>query len=141
MRRIQIDDRIQRFLVARAVDLGAEPSSILRRELALDDGGPRPPSLVEFRIPAGTAGRAWNTADTSVVAMVGDTLRIVNADAVAHRLHTTGVPFPHPEGDILPGQSTDFLLAAAFDPPGTSALQDHAVGPDARFFLRVRAAR
>lgn len=35
MKRIQIDEDIQKFLVSRAVDIGETASSILRRELAL----------------------------------------------------------------------------------------------------------
>jgi len=109
---IEIEDDIYRFLVSKAVALGESASSILRRELGLSANHERAPSIVEFSIHAGTAGQAWNSREVAVVATVGDTLRIVNNDSVSHRLHTGGAPFPHPNSDILPGQSSNFVITA-----------------------------
>jgi hypothetical protein len=135
---IEIEDDIYRFLVSKATTLGESASTILRRELRLDGGPIHAPSVVEFHIPAGTAGRAWNSREVPMLATVGDTLRIVNDDSVPHRPHTDGVPFSHPTNDILPGQSADFVLAAPFG-LGTP-LHDHDFGASAEFFIQVRAA-
>ena len=144
---VELDDDVYSFLVSRTVALGESASSILRRELHLaghgNGGGndPRPPaSVVEFRIPAGTGNQSWNTREQAVIATVGDSLRIVNDDAVPHRLHTAGAPFPHPVNDIMPGQSADFLLATPFDPSVNGALSDHLFDPSAQFFIVVRPA-
>jgi hypothetical protein len=138
---IEIEDDVYRFLVSKAVSLGESASSILRRELGLGVNHEHAPRIVEFHIPAGTAGRAWNTREVAVDAMVGDTLRIVNNDSVPHRLHTTGAPFPHPDNDILPEQSMDFVLTAPFDPAADGPLHDHGFGTDAQFWIHVQGAR
>jgi hypothetical protein len=137
---IEIEDDVYRFLVSKAVSLEEPSQSILRRELNLGKDHGHGPSFTEFHIPAGTAGQSWNTREVPVVATVGDTLRIVNDDSVPHRLHTDGVPFPHPGSDILPGQSADFVLAYPFDPAKDGSLQDHDFGPTARFFIEVQVA-
>jgi len=152
---VEIDDDVYAFLVSRMQAIGESASTILRRELHLAAGpgpapapapapGPAPepghgPTVVEFHIPAGTSSRPWNTREGTIVASVGDTLRIVNDDLVPHRPHTPGIPFPHPAADIEPGQSADFVLAAPFDPAVNGALSDHLFGPAASFFLDVRA--
>jgi negative regulator of replication initiation len=135
---IEIEDDIYRFLVSKAISLGESASSILRRELGLGANHEHAPSIVEFHIQAGTAGQAWNTRARAVVATVGDTLRIVNNDSVSHQLHTAGAPFPHPDSDILPGQSADFVLTAPFDPAANGSLHDHSFGPSAQFWIHVR---
>ena len=140
---IEVDDDVYAFLVSRMVAIGESASSILRRELHLD-AGPEPghgAGIVEFRIPAGTSNRPWNTFESAVVANVGDTLRVVNDDAVPHRLHTRGIPFPHSAADIPPGQSADFLVAAPFSPGADGPLSDHLFGQGAQFWIEVRAAR
>jgi hypothetical protein len=97
------------------------------------------PQVVVFHIPVGGNTTSWNTAAMPVVAKVGDTLRLVNDDVVAHRLHTDGMaPFAHPAMDIGPGQSADFLLQNEFGPPGY--LYDHDSGPNIRFFIQVLPA-
>jgi negative regulator of replication initiation len=132
----QIDDDIYAYIVSKIVDVGESASAVLRRELNLQ-ARPGPGSaMIQFHIPAGTGGRPWNSPENAINARVGDTLRIVNDDAVPHRLHTAGVPFPHPESGILPGQKADFFLEAPFGGPG-SALQDHDFGPEAAFFVMV----
>jgi predicted CopG family antitoxin len=138
---IDIEDDVYGYLVSKSVDLGESASDILRRELHLDSdphehgGGPR---MVEFHIPAGTGTNPWNTREQAVNASVGGTLRIVNDDSVPHRLHTNGAPFPHPVGDISPGQSQDFVLQTPFDPGVNQPLYDHNSGPTAAFWIVVR---
>ena len=88
---------------------------------------------VVFTIPGGTGAGPWNSSDDPVLAEVGDTLRIVNADSVPHRLHTDGAPFPHPEADIAPGQSAEYVLQEAF----TGSLYCHVHGPASTFWLTV----
>ena len=138
---LDIDDEVYAFLLSKTTTLGEPASTIIRRELGLDGGGPGPggPTIVTFRIPAGTGASAWNTQEAPVVATVGDTLRVVNDDAVAHGLHTSGVPFPHPASDIAPGASQDFVLQSAFNDQGvTQPLHDHDFGPPAQFWIQVR---
>jgi len=139
---LEIDDEVYAFLLSKTATLGESPSAIIRRELGLDgEAPPQPggPTIVTFRIPAGTGAGAWNTQQAPVVAMVGDTLRVVNDDAVAHGLHTGGVPFPHPVTDIAPGASADFVLQSAFNEQAvTQPLYDHDFGPPAQFWIQVR---
>ncbi len=90
-------------------------------------------ALVVFRIPAGTASSDWNSADTKVLGDVGDTLRIVNDDAVAHRPHTDGAPFPHPADDIVPGSSADYELQQPF----SGWLYCHVHGQQSQFWVDV----
>jgi len=156
---LDIDDDTYAFIAAKTAVVGESVSDILRRELRLAGGGtpaplppqppetppsppqPRPsPATVVFHIPSGTGGGAWNDRAARVVAKVGDTLRIINDDSVAHRLHTSGRPFPHPEADIFPGETADFVLQTPFDPSADGALFDHTHGPQALFFLEVAQA-
>ena len=99
-------------------------------------GGSR---IVEFLIPPGTLSVVWNTAASIVVASVGDTLRIVNNDAVNHRPHTDGAPFPHPTSDIAPGTSADYVLLSPYDPVNSGPLYDHDFGRPSEFWIRVVA--
>lgn len=138
---IEVEDDVYRFLVSKAASLSESPSSILRRVLKLSgDPGHPAPGIVEFHIPAGTAGGPWNTRDTAVVSTVGATLRIVNDDAVAHRPHTGGTPFAHPAADIPPQQSMDFPLTGQYDLAASGPLSDHDFGPAAQFFINVLPA-
>ena len=100
---------------------------------------PAAPAIVEFHIPSGVGSAAWNTREQMVRARVGDTLRLFNDDTVPRRLHTSGSPFPHPDADIEPGQSGDFLLLTPFDPGVNQPLHDHVHGPTAQFWITVRA--
>jgi hypothetical protein len=95
----------------------------------VDDG------IVEFTIQPGTGGGSWNTQATQVVAEVGDVLRITNADAEAHRLHTEGDPFPHPSPaeDIAPGQTRDIPILTPF----TGSLYCHNHSTDSLFWITV----
>jgi hypothetical protein len=156
---LDIDDDTYAFIAARTAVVGESVSDILRRELRLAGGGtpaplppqppgtqpspaPPPPSpaTVIFHIPGGTGRGPWNDGSGRVVAKVGDILRIINDDSVAHRLHTSGRPFPHPEADIFPGGTADFVLQTPFDPSTDGPLSDHDQGPQALFFLEVAPA-
>ena len=151
-----IDDDTYAFIAAKTAVVGESVSDILRRELRLAGGGtpaplpPQPPqtppspapptpspATVIFHIPSGTGRGPWNDGSGRVVAKVGDILRIINDDSVAHRLHTSGRPFPHPEADIFPGGTADFVLQTPFDPSADGPLTDHDQGPQALFFLEV----
>ena len=83
----------------------------------------------------------WSSVERSrnrLAATVGDTLRIVNDAFVAHRLHTHGAPFPHPEADFSSQQSMDFLLTSPYDSAADGPLSDHLFGPGAQFFINVQ---
>ena len=138
---LDIDDELYAFLLSKTTTVGEPASTIIRRELGMDGEGPEPeaPTIVTFRIPAGTGASAWNTQQAPVVATVGDTLRVVNDDVVAHGLHTNGAPFPHPASDIAPGASRDFVLQSAFNDQGVlQPLYDHDFGQPAQFWIQVR---
>ena len=156
---LDIDDDTYAFIAAKTAVVGESVSDILRRELRLAGGGtpvplpPQPPetppsppqptpspATVVFHIPSGTGRGPWNDGSGRVIAKVGDILRIINDDSVAHRLHTSGRPFPHPGADIFPGETADFVLQTPFDPSADGALVDHDQGPQALFFLEVAPA-
>jgi len=138
---VDVDDETYAYLLSRALVIGEPASQILRRELGLGEPTDQPtdhpvPTVVEFRIPAGTGSQPWNTSLTPVSATVGEVLRIVNDDSVAHRLHTNGVPFPHAANDIPPGGSAEFRLEHPF--AGSTPLYDHDFGSAAEFWITVR---
>ncbi|MEO6447592.1 MAG: hypothetical protein ABIP66_20745 [Gemmatimonadaceae bacterium] len=151
---LEVDDQTFAFIAAGSSTIGESASAILRRQLGLSPEpptplppappspgqGPAPSSaVVIFTIPAGAGSLAWNTRETAVSASVGDTLRIINNDAVSHRLHTSGRPFPHPATDIPPGQAVDLVLQATFSPDADGPLTDHAQGSQGLFWLSVAA--
>jgi hypothetical protein len=136
---VDVDDETYNYLLSKTVNLGESTSEILRRELKLEgESHADPLDVVVFHIPPDRGAQSWNTRDRIVVATVGSTLRIVNDDSIPHRLHTNGVPFPHPSADILPGQAADFLLRMPFDPNASGPLQDHDAGPSAQFWIVVQ---
>ena len=140
---VDIDDDVYAYLASKAASIGESASSILRRELHMD-GQPQPPAgggprVVEFHVPAGTGANAWNTREQMLTASGGDTLRILNDDNVPHRLHTSGIPFPHPAADVVPGGSQDYMLQAPFDPGANQPLYDHDFGTTAAFWIKVSA--
>ena len=157
---VDVDDDTYAFIATKTAVPGESVSAVLRRELHLADGGapsplpsnppdgpppsPTPPTpsatTVVFHIPDGTGQRAWNDGSGRVIASVGDTLRLVNDDSVPHRLHTDGRPFPHPQADIFPGATADFVLQTPYDPSIDGPLTDHDQGPQSIFFLEVAAA-
>ena len=136
---IEIDDDLLTYLKSLAASPGESIGSILRRELHLQGGAPPPGGQIEFHISAGTGAGPWNTVDSSVVGIVGQTLRIFNDDAVAHRLHTDGSPFPHPASDIAPGSFADFPLQSPYDGATNPPIYDHDHGPAReKFWITVR---
>ncbi len=151
---LDIDDDTYAFIIAKTRAIGESASDILRRELNFLTTHPHDPDeppinsdphappeagpeTLLFTISAGTGSRAWNSRDTTLVARKGDTLRIFNEDSVAHRLHTSNRPFPHASNEMIPGESSDFLLLTTFDPVQEGPLYDHNHGQQAHFWLRV----
>ena len=137
---VEVDDDVYDFLIAHTQVIGESASTIIRRELEVPAGPMPPEHVVEFHIPAGTGNAPWNTRESAVIATVGDSLRIVNDDDVSHRPHTSGIPFPHAQSDIPPGESATFALTATFDPIANGPLSDHDFGPGALFWIEVRPA-
>ena len=134
---IEIDDDTYNYLLSKTANLGESASDILRRELSLEEPHHGSTGIIVFHIPAGTGTQSWNKRESAIVATVGNTLRIVNDDSVPHRPHTSGIPFPHPSADILPGQAADFLLQSPFDSGASQPLNDHNAGPEAQFWINV----
>ena len=92
--------------------------------------------VVEFRIKDGTGRDAWNTPATIVTIKVGDTLRIINDDSIAHQLHTNGTPCGH-GSRINPGASADCVARRPHDSTVDGPLYDHLNGPTAEFWLNA----
>ena len=93
--------------------------------------------IVEFHIPKGTGDSPWNTLETIVEVNVGDTLRIINDDDVAHRLHTFGKPCPHQDNNSESGEFYDCVVATRVD-PRVDVFYDHNFGPTSRFYFRTK---
>ena len=95
--------------------------------------------VVEFRIPAGTGKKAWNTRETMVEVKVGQILRIINDDTTKHRLHTNGgKPCEHGPADVKKGQHYDCVVKKTADPDVEDEFcYEHNVGPSARFYVRA----
>ena len=136
---IEIDDELYAYLMSLASAPGDTPNSILRRELDVGESPAQPPAVIEFHIPAGTGSNPWNTRDTAVKGVVGQTLRIHNDDNVAHRLHTSGAPFPHAANDTLPGTFSDVVLTQPYGLDTVPGIYDHNFGQVARFWIGVQA--
>jgi predicted CopG family antitoxin len=101
---IEIDDDVYAYLVSRTIVIGESASDILRRELRLPsnsdpDSGHGSPRARHGQFHPARRWQALNVWEHTVVATVGDTLRIFNDDTVPHR-HTDGTR-SHP----LPTQS------------------------------------
>jgi SeqA protein N-terminal domain len=139
-----LEEDVYHYLISKIVNIGESASTILRRELALSSPPPVPPpsgsQLIEFHIARGTGSGPWNTSETRVIANVGDTLRIWNDDDVPHEVHTDGSPFQHAQFAMPPGSSTDFVLQSVFQPSTGHTLHDHLNGPNAIFWIEVKAA-
>jgi negative regulator of replication initiation len=135
---IEIEDDVYNYILSKTASIGEPASKILARELHVQPDNPGA-NIVEFHIKHGTGNQPWNTAEEIITAKVGNILRIVNDDTVSHRPHTSGVPFPHPGSDILPGEHADYLLHAPFpsSPGAIEALYDHTFGEAAQFWIRV----
>jgi predicted CopG family antitoxin len=140
LRTIEIDDELYAYLMSLASAPGETPNNILRRELDIGESPTQPPAIIEFHIPAGTGSNSWNARGTAVMGVVGQTLRIHNDDNVAHRLHTSGAPFPHAANDTTPGTFSDFVLAQPYSLDTMPGIYDHNFGQSARFWISVQAA-
>ncbi len=93
--------------------------------------------VVEFRIPAGTGKKAWNTRETTVDVKVGQILRIINDDTTKHRLHTNGgKPCAHAPANMAKGDHYDCVVTQVTD-PDADLCYNHNVGPSARFYVRA----
>lgn len=90
----------------------------------------------EFHIKAGTGKGAWNTRDAVMEVKVGDTLRLVNDDNVAHYLHTFGKPCIHGTKPFGPGESYDCQVIKVAD-PDKDVCYDHQFGSQSRFYVRA----
>jgi len=111
------------------------------QEEANDENAQQPidegtPMLVSFRIAEGTGNAPWNSPETRIQLKVGQTLRIINDDTVAHRLHTNGRPCAHGP-NIPPGGFFDCVLAQTYSEAANGILYDHNAGTSARFYLLV----
>lgn len=138
---IEVEDDVYHYILSKATSIGEPASTILARELHFGSNDPAG-NVVEFHIKSGTGSQPWNSIETIVTAKVGNVLRIVNEDSVAHRPHTEGgIPFPHPAGDIPPGGQAEFTLQAPFGvvPGQPLAIYDHAFGQVARFWIKVES--
>jgi hypothetical protein len=93
--------------------------------------------IVEFHIQPGTGRGAWNTKDTAVEVKMGDTLRIINDDSIAHQLHTNGAPCDHGSYMRAAGGSYDCFVEFSLDPDTDGSLYDHLVGSSAPFWVRT----
>lgn len=85
-------------------------------------------NIVEFHIAPGTGAAPWNSMAQMIVIPVGKTLRIINDDAVVHRMHTPGRPCPHQPANMAPGGKYDCVISEAFDPGTNAPLYDHNDG-------------
>jgi hypothetical protein len=92
--------------------------------------------IVEFHFAAGTGRSAWNTQETTVEVRIGDTLRIINDDTIAHQLHTNGAPCDHGTS-MRPGGHYDCFIQFALNPDTDGPLYDHNVGSSAPFWLKT----
>jgi hypothetical protein len=95
--------------------------------------------IVEFHIQPGTGRGPWNTRETAVEVHIGDTLRIINDDSIAHQLHTNGAPCDHGTS-MRPGGHYDCFIQFSLDPDVDGALYDHNVGEAAPFWLKTISA-
>jgi predicted CopG family antitoxin len=150
---IDIDDDVFSDLMSLAGGPTDTVNAILRRALGIQASlGPYPPpgnpppvtpaTRIDFHIPSGTGSGSWNTRDTAVNGVVGQTLRIYNDDSVPHRPQSrSSVPFAVPTTDIASGTFQDLMLQSPCD-LGTSqaAAYDHVYGPNAQFWISVTGA-
>src|SRR4051812_48707754 len=90
--------------------------------------------VVEFRIAAGTGDKPWNKSETPIVVKVGQTLRLVNDDSVAHQLHTLGSPCPHGDRTFNHGETYDCVISSPH-PSTNNDLYDHNFGRKAQVYI------
>lgn len=99
---------------------------------------PEPGSIVEFQIAEGTGTAAWNTKDDPVVVYDGQVLKITNFDNRNHRMHASQeAPVPH-GGDLVPGQSEEYVVSGTMSVGDEAMLWDHNDGRSAAFWVEAR---
>ncbi len=93
-------------------------------------------AVVEFHILSGTGSAAWNKFNAPIVVSVGDTLRFVNDDSIAHYLHTDGSPCSHGSRMFGPGETYDCVISKKHN-ASDEDLYDHNQGPDAQVYIQA----
>lgn len=96
----------------------------------------RAEDIVEFHIAKGTGQGPWNTRATLVTVKVGQVLRIVNDDDIAHTLHTFGRPCDHQGAESRPGEFYDCEITTTAD-PDVDLMYDHFFGASSRFYVKA----
>lgn len=92
--------------------------------------------VVEFHIKKGTEQGPWNDSKTPFMGIVGDTLRFINDDIIAHQLHTYGAPCSH--GPSIPaGSSWDCKASQPYSSSIDGPLYDHQFGDKAEVWIEV----
>jgi hypothetical protein len=91
-------------------------------------------NIVQFRVRAGTAGGAWNDANTQILLFVGQTLRVYNDDNVNHKIQTNGQPFASQADQITPNAFKDFPVTGVIAANNTTTF-DGNFGTNARIFI------
>ncbi len=106
---------------------------------ASDACGPNLSTRKVFRIPIGTGTRAWNLITNPLPMSVGQTLRVCNADTVAHQLRTAGTPCVSQPASMAAGAFYDCVISnsTGLAADGTFAgLYDQLGGPSAAFYVK-----
>lgn len=86
----------------------------------LKEEGDRPPETIELVIPAGTAeriaaGEAPPSIPNDLVFTIGDTLKVVNQDEVAHELGALYIP-PGASASLAMEDANKYQLGCSFTP-------------------------
>lgn len=108
----------------------------IEEPVVLDPAANGDPNVVVFRIRPGTGSNSWNTQGTGIKAKIGQVIRIVNEDTVAHRLHTFGDPCNHGT-NILPGATFDCGVERVYSSAELDPLYDHNFGMAAEVWLEI----
>jgi hypothetical protein len=95
-----------------------------------------------FRIADLTSGNAWNASTAAPNFFVGQTLRIVNRDRVAHRWTTPGVrPCASSPQAIPPGGTYDCKISEGYNSATDGLIFDSLFSNSARFYMRAYDGR
>jgi hypothetical protein len=99
-------------------------------------------NVVEFHVKDGTGQGAWNTQDKMVEVKVGQILRLINDDSVAHRLHTDdGIPCNHGDEMDPQGGQYDCVIKHPYDSATDGPLHDHDWDESVALFWVKAAAK
>ena len=81
-----------------------------------------PNNLVTYTIVNGQGNAPWGSPLSPIKGVVGQVLRIINNDIVAHAIHTiNGAPFDH-TNDIAPGATINLMLEKPITTTATNPL-------------------